>query len=106
MKVKAKIGITYKERRTFQNLLITLNYSYNLKKNQDPNKIDNLVDYSTMIIFIKNFVRNSRYHTLEKLITEFSIVLKREFHLTNINLKIDKPLVAKKYGSQDLSVSK
>jgi len=49
---------------------------------------------------------NSRYKTLEKLISESLIILKKRYKTKKIFLEINKKNIAKKYGCDSLSVSK
>ena len=104
LKVKTKIGVSLSERKKFQLLIITLNFSYQIPNNTNQDNIKFLKDYSVIIKYLKDFIIKSRYKTLEKLITESKKRLKKQFQLKSINLKIDKPSVAKKYGCDSISV--
>ena len=105
-KVRAKIGVTDKERKKYQNLEVTISFTHKTKNNKNHDNISNIVSYSEVIVFTKNFIERSKYKTLEKLIIEYSKVLKKEFNLTNLKVKISKPQVAKYYGCENISVSK
>ena len=105
IKVKTKIGVSASERKKEQLLIVTLNYNYVLPARTNIDNIKYLKDYSAIIKSLKNFIKKSRYKTLEKLVSECSKQLKKEFKLKNVFLSIDKPLVAKKYRCQSLSVS-
>ena len=106
LKVLAKIGVFAVESSTPQTLLITLKFSYKVDKNKNANDINNLKSYSEIINFLKKHIKSSRYKTLEKLIIETSQVLKAQFKIKNITLKIEKPKTAKKYKCHSISVSK
>ena len=105
LKVKTRIGIKPNERNKPQLLFVTLSFNYSLSKKLDANNIKNLKDYSAITRYLKNFIKNNSYNTLEKLILECTKSLKKEFKLTNISLKINKTMVARKYGCDSLSVS-
>ena len=105
LKTYAVIGISDKERKKKQLLKVNLSFNYSVLKNKDLNDINNLKDYSLIIFFVKKYINQSRYKTLEKLITETSKVISKKFELKNISVKINKTEVAKKYGSESLSVS-
>ena len=79
-------------------------YKVNTKKNID--NITNLISYSEIKHFLKEYIEYSRYKTLEKLIIECNKVLKKKFKIKNISLEIEKPETAKKYGCQSVSVTK
>ena len=105
IKVKAKIGVSKLERKKNQLLFVTLSFKYNLL---DKNKIDNikyLKDYSQIIKFLKKFIEQSQYKTLEKLVIELKKELKKKFYINNIFLEVAKPEVAKKYNCDSISVS-
>ena len=47
----------------------------------------------------------SRYKTLEKLIISSSQMLEKKFKIKKVKVKINKTAVAKRYGSETVSVS-
>tara|TARA_Y100001970_G_C14246009_1_gene868249 strand:+ start:2075 stop:2419 length:345 start_codon:yes stop_codon:yes gene_type:complete len=106
LKVKTKIGISSKERKKDQLLLLTLEFDYNLPKKVNVNDIKYLKNYSTITKFLKKIVKYSNHKTLESLIIECEKKLKKEFNLKNISLTINKIDIAKKYGCDSISVSK
>jgi len=103
--IPANIGITSKERAKKQILKVTLSFSYIVNKKKDLDKISNVKDYSKITKYLKKIITDSRFNTLEKLIDSTTKKLKKEFKLKNIKIKINKTAVAKKYGSESLSVS-
>ena len=105
LKVKTKIGVTAQERKKAQLLFVSLKFNYNLHEQHNANNIKNLKDYSAIIKFLKSFITNSKYKTLEKLILECKKKLEKQYKLKNIFLTIDKTNVAKKYRCDSLSVS-
>ena len=106
LKVRAKIGVFAVERSITQPLLVTLKFSYKVDKNKNENDINNLKSYSEIINFLKKYIESSRYKTLEKLIIETSKVLKAQFKIKYVTLKIEKPKTAKKYKCHSISVTK
>ena len=105
LEIKAKIGVSFQERKKIQPLILSLKFYYNLPKNSDANNIDNLKNYSDIIKFLKKFISHSNYKTLEKLILECEKELKKKYKIKKIFLSINKKNVAKKYGCDSLSVS-
>jgi len=106
LKIKTKIGVGKLERKTEQQLIVSLVFYYSVTKNSDLNDIKNLKDYSKIIKFLKKYIKNTRYKTLEKLITEIDKELKKKFKINKSNITINKQFIAKKYGCESLSVSK
>ena len=106
LRINTKIGVSSKERKNFQPLIVNLKFQYKLNKDKDLNNIDNLKDYSEIIKFLKKFISSSRYKTLEKLLDECINNLKKRYKIKGIVLTIDKKKIAKKYGCESISVSK
>jgi len=105
LKVFANIGITSEERKKKQLLKVTLNFSYNVLKGKNLEAMSNLKDYSSIAKSLKKFINESKYHTLEKLIISSSKMLEKKFKIKNVKIKINKTAVAKRYGSETVSVS-
>ena len=105
LKVFANIGITAEERKKKQLLKVTLNFSYSVQKNKNLEKMSNLKSYSDITKSLKKFINESKYNTLEKLIMFSSQMVEKKFKIKKIKIKIDKTIVAKRYGSETVSVS-
>ena len=105
LKILANIGITEKERKKKQLLKVTLNFSYSVAKGKDLEAMNNLKDYSKIAKSLKQFIAASSYDTLEKLITSSSQMLINKFKIKKVKVKINKTVVAKRYGSETVSVS-
>ena len=102
---KARIGISEKERKKFQPLLVTLQFSYTVKKNDQLNDIQHLKDYSAITKYLKFYIEHSTFKTLEKLVFECSQSMRKKFKLKNVHVSINNVSVAKRYGCESLSVS-
>ena len=105
LKVFANLGITAQERKKKQLLKVTLNFTYNIPKGKNLEKISNLKDYSKITKSLKKFINESKYNTLEKLIIASSLMLEKKFKIKKVKVKINKTAVAKRYGSETVSVS-
>ena len=105
LKIYANIGITAEERKKKQLLKVTLNFSYSVEKSKDLEKMNNLKDYSKIAKSLKKFIVESSYDTLEKLIITSSYMLEKKFKIKKVKIKINKTVVAKRYGSETVSVS-
>ena len=105
LKTKAYIGITDKERKRSQPLIVTLCFQYNVKKANQLDDIKYLKDYSVITKSLKLFIETSRYKSLEKLIVECSKFMKKNYKLKKVFMSIKKVAVAKRYGCESLSVS-
>ena len=105
LKVFANIGITSEERKKKQLLKVTLNFSYNVLKDKNLETMANLKDYSSITKTLIKFINESRYKTLEKLIISSAKMLEKKFKIKKVKVKINKTAVAKRYGSETVSVS-
>ena len=105
LKTKAHIGITDKERKKLQPLIVTLCFQYNLAKPSQLDDIKYLKDYSAITKSLKFFIETSHYKSLEKLVVECSKEMKRKFKLDKVYMSINKVAVAKRYGCDSLRVS-
>ena len=105
LKIFANIGITADERKKKQLLKVTLNFSYSVTKGKDLEAMNNLKDYSKITKSLKQFIAESSYDTLEKLIISSSQMLTKKFKIKKVKVKINKTAVAKRYGSETVSVS-
>ena len=105
LKVFANIGITPEEKKKKQLLKVTLKFSYTVTKDKDLEKMSNLKDYSGITKTLKKFINESQYNTLEKLIVSSSLMLEKKFKIKKVKIKINKTAVAKRYGSETVSVS-
>ena len=106
LKTKARIGITTHERKKYQKLLITLRFSYKINKKNQLNDIKYLKNYSSIIKFIRLFVTNSYYKSLEKLVFECSLAVEKKFKIKKVFISVNKIEVAKHYKCESISVSK
>ena len=106
IRIKAKIGVPKSERKKTQLLIVSFYFYYNVSSKKNLNDINSLKDYSLIIKFLQSFISESKYKSLEKLITETRKAVQKKFRLKSINLKIEKPSIAKKYHCESVSVSK
>ena len=105
LSIKANIGITDKERAKNQLLNVTFSFNYFVNNSLNLNNIENVKDYSSITIYLKEKIKNSNSHTLEHLIIKISKDIEKKFKIKNIKIKINKTAVAKKYGADSVSVS-
>ena len=105
LSISANLGITEIERKKKQLLKVTLSFDYKVKDSLNLNNINNVKDYSAITKLLKTYIKESKSHTLEHLITKTSKALEKKFKIKNIKIKINKTAVAKKYGAESVSVS-
>ena len=105
LSISANLGITERERKKKQLLKVTLSFDYTVKDTLNLNNINYVKDYSAITKFLKTYIKESKSHTLEHLISKISKALEKKFKIKNIKIKINKTAVAKKYGAESVSVS-
>ena len=106
LKTKARIGITAKERKKYQKLLVTISFNYKVNKKNELDDIKYLKNYSIIIKFLKIFIQNSEYKSLERLVEELSLVIQKKFKIKKVFVSINKIEVAKRFKCESISVSK
>ena len=106
LKVKARIGISAKERKKFQKLLATVRFKYSIINKKKLDSIEHLKDYSSIIKFLKLFIEKSEFKSLERLVCECSSTLEKKYKIKKIFISINKVEVAKRYKCESISVSK
>ena len=72
LKIKAHIGITDKERKNSQPLIVTFRFQYSVSKTNQLEDIKYLKDYSAITKSLKLFIESSCYKSLEKLVVACS----------------------------------
>ena len=106
LKTKARIGMTFQERKKFQTLFLTLRFKYSINKKTKLDDIQYLKDYSTIVKFLKMFVEKSQYMSLERLVVECSNALEKKFKIKKVFISVNKIEVARRYGCESINVSK
>ena len=106
LKTKAKIGITLKERKKFQTLLVTICFNYSISNKRMLDDIKYLKDYSSIIKFIRLFIQSSKYKSLERLTSECASIIENKYGIKKVFVSINKVDVAKRYQCESINVSK
>ena len=106
LKTKARIGISSKERKKFQKLLVTLRFKYSINTSKKLDNIKELKDYSSIIKFLNLFIEKSEFKSLERLVFECSLALEKKYKIKKVFISINKVEVAKRYKCESISVSK
>ena len=106
LKTKAKIGITSKERKKFQTLLVTICFKYSINNSKLLDDIKYLKDYSSLIKFLKLFIQTSKYKSLERLTFECARIIEKKYKIKKVFVSINKADVAKRYQCESINVSK
>ena len=100
--VPVKIGITDEERQNFQNIYISFS-GFIAVKDDDIDNIDKLLNYSNLKKLIFDNAHNSFFKTLERLLVELKKEIEEKFpSIEEINLKINKFDIAKKYNASEV----
>ena len=84
LSISANLGITERERKKKQLLKVTLSFDYKVKDSLNLNNINNVKDYSAITKFLKTYIKESKSHTLEHLISKISKALEKKFKIKNI----------------------
>ncbi len=106
LKTKAKIGITSQERKKFQTLLVTIRFQYLVNNKTKLEDIKYLKDYSSIIKFLKQFIKNANFKSLEKLTFECASKVEKKYGIKKVFVSVNKVDVAKRYQCESINVSK
>ena len=106
LKTKAKIGITSQERKKFQTLLVTIRFKYLINDNKKLENIKYLKNYSSIIKFLRFYIKNSQFKSLEKLTSECASQVEKKYGIKKVFVSVNKVDVAKRYKCESINVSK
>lgn len=91
MKIKIKdltfnciIGILPQERKTKQQVIITLSFHYTFKKNK-------FIDYSIIASYLKSTMKEKKFLLIEDALLFFEKQLKSKYNIKKLKITIKKP---------------
>lgn len=91
LKVEAVIGIHPWEREVRQRLVLQLEVSTDVSAVAASDDIDLAVDYSVLADRVRDFIRDGQYRLLETLAEETAAMIREEFGVGWLRLRVGKP---------------
>jgi dihydroneopterin aldolase len=95
-KFKCNIGITDKERRKKQEILIDVELFFNIKNTSSTNDIKNTIDYSKLHEAIRNIVEKKGYNLIETLAESIAKETLSDYLIKKIIVRVKKPEALRK----------
>jgi dihydroneopterin aldolase len=90
LRIDATIGVYEWERRTRQTLVIDIDVGIDNRKAAASDEIDDTICYGTVARRITAFVEESRFKLVETLAERIAEILRKEFKVSWLRLKINK----------------
>ena len=100
LEISARIGVPEKERATPQRLTVSISFWPYYERRDLSDKIDNAVNYSTVVEETKNFVRKQSTNLIETLADRLATHLLKTFRIQRVTVELRKfPLEDAKHVS-------
>lgn len=103
LEVKCIIGIFAWERRIRQKIRMDLEFPASIARAAKKDRIEDATDYKKIAKRTIAFVSNSRYQLVETLADRLASVLLKEFHLSEIRIRLAKPGAIR--GAEEVGVA-
>jgi dihydroneopterin aldolase len=104
IEVMARIGLLEEEQFAPQDLLVSLDLSYDFDAIKESDEINQGIDYRDLISHIRDFSTAYDGKTLEKFAHLLAVEIKQKFPVEKVKLSVDKPRYTKKLGLKEIRV--
>ena len=91
LRVETIIGIFDWERKVKQEVSIDMEFPFDCKKAAATDSIDNTIDYKAICKGVIKFVEDSSFQLQESLAEGIAALVKEEYNLESIKLRVSKP---------------
>ena len=100
----ARIGLLEEEQYAPQDLLVSMEVSYDFEKIRQSDEMASGVDYCDLIERVRSFCSSYDGKTLERFAHLLATELKQQFPIDQVKLSVDKPRYSKKLGLREIRV--
>lgn len=90
LKIDTIIGIYDWEREAKQSVYLDIEMAHDISKAATTDDIEYTLDYKTVSDRIVNFVEQSEFFLVEKLIEEIANIIRREFNVPWVRIRLNK----------------
>ena len=104
IEVMARIGLLEEEQYAPQDLIVSLDLSYDFAGIKDSDEIAEGIDYRDLISYVREFSTSYDGKTLEKFAHLLASEIKQSFPVDKVKLSVDKPRYTKKLGLREIRV--
>jgi len=101
-RIETVIGMFQWERRIRQTLSLDLEMAWDIKPAANSDDIHDALDYKAVSTRLKAHVEAAEYQLVERLAESIWLILRDEFHVPWLRLRVSKPGAVK--GAQDVGV--
>ena len=91
LRVETIIGIFDWERKVKQEVSIDMEFPFDCKKAAATDSIDDTIDYKAICKGVIKFVENSSFQLQESLAEGIAALVKEEYNVKSIKLRVSKP---------------
>ncbi len=103
LRVKTTIGIFEWERKVKQEVSIDMEFPFDCKKAAASDSIEDTIDYKTITKGVIKFVEESSYQLQETLAENIASLLKDEYGIKSVKLRVSKPGALR--GAKDVGIN-
>ncbi len=90
LSVKTHIGVTERERRKSQSLLLSIDMVPAIVYTEESDSLDDTIDYSSVRKGIKSIVQESSYHLIETVALVCARYIKKSFPVKSVTVTVKK----------------
>lgn len=90
LEISTVIGIYDWEREIKQTIVLDIEMAFDIQKAAETDDIQYALDYKTVSHRIVSFVENSQFFLVEKLISEIADIIRNEFKVSWVKIKLNK----------------
>lgn len=104
LRVTTYIGVHDWEQRILQRLLIDINIPSDFSNCHD--KLANTIDYEQLCQRVTSFVESNRFHLIETVAEKVAQLIKDEFHVKQLSVRVSKPDAIKNAGNICITINR
>lgn len=90
LEIETIIGIYDWERTTKQTLVLDIEMAFDISKAAETDALEFTLDYKAVSDRVVAFVKSSEYFLVEKLIVEIANIIRTEFNVSWVKIKMNK----------------
>jgi dihydroneopterin aldolase len=94
LKVETVIGVFAWEKQVRQPLIFDVTMDWDITQAADTDDLAYALNYAAVSDRVIEFVQGNQYDLLERLLVQLAETLRREFLISKIKIRVEKPAVA------------
>ena len=105
LKVRARIGIEPRERKSAQEVVLNISFEYDVRQAAKTDDIEQAVDYHSMAERITDLLKRSRFNLLEKMASEVLKLVMADKRIWWASVTITKPHAIRQASGVSVTVA-